>query len=278
MMNKRHTIGLALALTASLMGAIAYLMSNEQTDQKALASSGMSLNGLQLNGLHLNGLGFNGLKVNGLGLNGLVDASNDSSLLEKMARTDQGREVLGVLAACALSAGDALKVSTDDGDYLFSGSLGLAPEWRTGALSEQDQRWVSACLLAHVNGVGAHVPISLRGDHPALQPTIKEVANYQAEEGAFYGNLFGEEPYAASCVGDHGISSPDLKDRVCATEVVGSKTACGFVSAGQCQEVCDVQVHEHGPTYSNCRLSAAENTGVSEVITVFLASNPVKVR
>jgi len=48
--------------------------------------------------------------------------------------------------------------------YTWAGLLGLAPHWAAGEpIPENEQQLVSACLGAHANRYGAHVPISLLG-------------------------------------------------------------------------------------------------------------------
>ena len=269
MESKAYISRVALLVTGCLVAAAVFLYSNSTLEGRAVGYPGA--NGAMPGKVQLNGLSLNGLSLNALSYNDLANTPDSAKQLEALAHNDEGRELLRVLAACSLPEGEMLEVSTDIGTSSFSGSLGLAPEWQTAALSEQGQRWVSACVMAHVNAVGAHVPVSLRGDHPSLRPTIQEANNYRIEEGAFFGNLFGEKPYAASCVGNHGAGSPYLKERLCATDVIGSKSICGFVSAGQCEEVCDVKDQDGQQIYVNCRLS--DDTAASEVITVLLTES-----
>ena len=252
-----------------------------------MALNGMALNGIPFNGLALNGMALNGLALNGMALNGLT--FNGIAVNALHSRTSQaapdhvgtlvksasGRELLKYAVDCALNEGDRLLVQRDGLTHTFSGSMGLASEWLDGPLSSPGQRWVTACLLARVNLFGATVPISMRGTHPALRTSPDEEAAYRTEEGAFYGNLFTHEPMSSSCVGNHNQSSavsPDLTKRVCATGVNDGKTACGFIAAGQCQQVCSTQADGPGRGYSNCRSGAGRSGKTAEVITVFLRS------
>src|SRR5262245_12570759 len=68
----------------------------------------------------------------------------------KMLAEPAGRDLLKYVAICALPDGDELVT----GDDRFPGFYGLAPEWATGSCGAECQRWVSACLLAHVNAKG----------------------------------------------------------------------------------------------------------------------------
>lgn len=221
------------------------------------------------NGLAPNGMALNGMALNGLAAQALRDLSDAPSLHAWMVDKND-REVLRVLVECALPPGDELTLSSPTGVSTLAGGLGLAPEWKTAPMTESGQKWVSACLLAHVNAKGAHVLISLRGDHKGLEPTADEIQDYRAEEGAFYGNLFDDRPYAVSCIGDSGQSSPDASDRVCATDVHGTTTACGFVSVGECRSSCGVERHAYGPTFTDCQLPGMDGNVAKEVITVFL--------
>jgi hypothetical protein len=237
----------------------------------SLQLNGVTINGVTINGVTINGVTINGVVMNGFPLQGLVNPKGLSERLEMVARNKDGMELLRVFTACALPEGEALEVSNGEEILRYQGSLGLAPEWRTSSLSEPSQRWMSACLLSHVNAMGAHVQISVRGDRPSLEPTDQEAKEYRIEEGAFYGNLFSEQPYAASCIGHHEPGSPAMSNRLCASEVIGSETVCGIVSAGQCTEVCDVKSQGDQQVYTNCRLG--DHSVTSEVITVFLSDS-----
>ena len=46
--------------------------------------------------------------------------------------------------------------------------MGLAPRWLTEAMTPREERWVSACLLAHVNYFGKHVRVSMRATPPPV--------------------------------------------------------------------------------------------------------------
>jgi hypothetical protein len=229
-------------------------------------------NGLSWNGLQLNGLQLNGLQLNGISLKELSESPLPlkEKALNKLSKESGSREILKVICNCALGADDELVVLTDDAKHTFPGSLGLAPEWMDNPLSLEGQRWVSACLLAHVNYFGMPIQISLRGATPALVNDTHEVKDYKAQEGAFFGNLFVEEPFIASCIGKDGLATnefPVLKYRICATSVTDGKTICGFIAAGNCEEVCET---EGNGVYVNCGCSAEDKDKVYEVITVYL--------
>jgi hypothetical protein len=72
--------------------------------------------------------------------------------------------------------------------YTYQGLLGIAPQWQTGACDTNCQESVSACLLAHVNTAGIHVPLWIVGNDPVVG--WGQDPNYPNQEGAFFGNVF----------------------------------------------------------------------------------------
>jgi hypothetical protein len=104
---------------------------------------------------------------------------------------------------------------------------------------------VSACVLAHANGYGISVTISLRGAHPGLVWNEAIASQYTLQEAAFYGNLFQvdgsyepEQPLYA-CIGRALIAWDDdparedtsldyLQKRICGTG------ECGLANTGPC--------------------------------------------
>jgi hypothetical protein len=73
--------------------------------------------------------------------------------------------------------------------------------------------------MAHVNGYGVQVPISLRGHHCALSTDEEERDTYTTQEISFYGNVFIPEDSAD----DRGDWGPKMY--ACAGSQV--QTACG---------------------------------------------------
>lgn len=176
-----------------------------------------------------------------------------------LAATREQRQLLKYLVSCALPAGVEVYAHVNEAHYTFQGSLGLAPAWAQRALSETEQRWVSACILARTNHFGKSVRISMRArrqDYPALQASQQEKADYTLFEGGFFGNIFAEQPVGYVCSDDRGPAKqadPVLVDRVC-TALSGERTAtgapltrCGFVHIGPCDEATHFTVD--GKTY-----------------------------
>ena len=170
----------------------------------------------------------------------LVDAA--------LTDTPQKRQQLSYLVRCALSPGQQLQSAVRGVLYTFKGEIGLAPGWTDRGLTPSEQRWVSACMLAHVNDFGKHVRILLEARFaapvPFLKASRKDRARFSIHEGAFFGNLFLGAPVAFACEGRKSeVQQADrvLRDRVC-TRPAGRTargmpvSACGFVVTGECGE------------------------------------------
>jgi hypothetical protein len=152
-------------------------------DQAATATeNGLhTVNGLYTkNGLHtVNGLDItNGLHT----VNGLQSASG-------LMTTALGREQVSYIVRCALPAGATVVKQDQNGvNYTFTGVLGLAPEWADGACGTSCQENVSACLLAHVNTAGIHVPLWIVSQSSAVG--WGQDPEFPNQEGSFFGNIF----------------------------------------------------------------------------------------
>ncbi len=153
-------------------------------------------NGLSLNGLSLNGLSLNGLSLNGLSLNGL-----SSSDFQAWFQRDPelAARVMRYVVHCAVPSGQArsYRDARTGRTYTWTGGLGLAPAWAEGAsATEREQQVISACLAAHTNKHGEHVPISVqgRGATGARIPfSSEELKAFDWRESCFFGNLFRNE-------------------------------------------------------------------------------------
>jgi alpha-tubulin suppressor-like RCC1 family protein len=140
--------------------------------------------------------------------------------------------VLKYAISCALDATDSVSVQFPSGSVSFSGGLGLAPEWKTGAMGTSSQQAVSACLAARTNALGNTVRISLRGPFAGLATSAVERAHFKGHEGAFWGNVFGSAPSLHACAVDGGGPS----GRVC------TDGSCGFqMSPSACSAACDTR-------------------------------------
>jgi hypothetical protein len=176
------------------------------------------LNGLAFNGLAFNGLAFNGLAFNGLALAGLSSPEFHSWFQQDPALA---RDVMKYLAQCALSTGQTRTYTSPftGTTYTWEGNLGLAPDWASGAPASLDeQQLISACLAAHTNKFGVHVPISVLGVRATGEPipyTQKELEDFPEKEACFFGNLFTDQGVFAGDDG-HPLHHDTSSARACA--------------------------------------------------------------
>ena len=70
----------------------------------------------------------------------------------------------------------------------------MAPQWQNGACDPTCQENVSACMLAHVNTSGAHIPLWLVSPNTAVGWGLNPL--YPNEEATFFGNIFTTAPTA----------------------------------------------------------------------------------
>jgi hypothetical protein len=180
--------------------------SAQSSDALAGVNGLAGINGLAgVNGLAgINGLaGVNGLAaVNGLaGINGLASTSG-------LMTTAAGRRTVSYLIKCALPAGDSLVKQDQNGvSYTFAGGIGLCPAWKTGGVygNAQCMEALSACLMAHVNTAGVHVPLWLDSPDPAIGWGVDRV-NYPMQEGTFFGDILDTGSLAN--LGMPGVTAP----------------------------------------------------------------------
>jgi len=119
----------------------------------------------------------------------------------ELAASEGGREFLTYLVACALAEDQGTFVMVDGVRYDFRGSFGIAPQWLDRPLTEIEQRWLTAAILARTNFFGVEVIISMR--HPGtqgvealpwLEISEQERTEFTLCEGDFFGNIFIDPP------------------------------------------------------------------------------------
>jgi hypothetical protein len=156
--------------------------------------------------------------------------------------------VMQYLVSCALPSSATVSYTDFNGSTQYwSGALGLAPEWQTGAPTQTSQQLVSACLAARTNAAGKHVQLSLRGGpltKASGNVTQIEAYHYTRYEGAFIANLFSATPYVKTCTVDGG----DMAGRLCT-----QGTSCGFQQLGTCTTACTTT--DADGNYTNCASS-----------------------
>jgi hypothetical protein len=235
-----------IALAVSLLAACSPVGEGASPGEgKVIGSSAhelLSNNGLNSNGLNSNGLNVNGLNVNGLNLNGLSTAAFKSWF---NANATTSEAVMSYLYACAAPAGSSLAWTnpTTGRSYLWTGVLGFAPGWAGGAQpTVAEQQLATACLSAHVNMYGVHVPIAVEGRSASgvqipIQPS--ELTTYSWREACFFGNAFnGDGMYLA--YDRSNWNSSQSSARGCAVDVNGKPVQCTpIVTTGdECRDIC----------------------------------------
>lgn len=265
-MQRTSLVGIMCALLVSgcalEVSEVPHIASHAQalSDENQLSTNRLSANRLSLNRLSLNRLSLNRLSLNRLQLN--------TGASDGLETTPEGRELLTYIAKCALVSADILVAEHDGVTYEFPGLLGVAPEWEHEPLSLSLQRWVSACLLAHVNAFGVSVPISLRA-HDKLSADADEIAEFPVYEATFFGNVFDGEQDMYACTGDRpdiaAAQSPSRALRVCSDPSGDGTSECTFTTLGRCRDVCTEKHARMG--WSGC---AAGGTTYTEGVSVHL--------
>jgi hypothetical protein len=227
---------LAMGLTACSDLTDTTVVNDEDplTSENGLSSNALSSNGLSSNGLSSNALSSNALSSNALSSNALVM----NALRNQAASGDLARMFFRYLISCALPSGRSVTYTWTDSagtkrTEVNPGGLGLAPNWENNVATQTDKELVSACLGARVNSKGNVVPLSLRAKNVAsLAATTSERSSYAYAEGAFWGNIFGSNPYLYSCSRanlNSGTSQYLTQGRTCTT------AGCGLITpVGRC--------------------------------------------
>jgi hypothetical protein len=192
--------------------------------------------------------------------------------VHEVASTEEGLEHLSYAITCSLDPQSTLVVAGRE----LRGYYQLAPEWMHEECDEDCRRWVSACMLAHVNRKGQGVQISVRGLHPGL---LEPDLDFPSEEAAFYGDLFtgdADTIEAYACAGrllvDAGKETADdmLSGRLCFGSCPIDVT--GFCNANNFP-VCERVLDESG--YSDCHTRGPagplpNNPAYTQVATVYV--------
>jgi hypothetical protein len=262
-----------LASTVSVLGCIApegdvATESVAFTQQPAITNNAITNNAITNNAITNNAITNNAITSNAITNNAITNNAITSTAL----KDPNARELFKYIVSCALPASDEVDLTIDGVDYSFPGELGLSPNWGKpgGKCDAGCQGWVSACVLARVDYLGQQVKISMRGLHPALNPTPAEAAKYTFREGAYYGNIFkapnDQERYACLSPGNAGLP------RVCGPSLSG----CVVDVIGPCNHTC-VGPKSDG-SYINCHDAERVNnqfpvgsTTYGQSVTVFLA-------
>jgi hypothetical protein len=224
----------------------------------------------QLNGWSINGWNTNGWNTNGWSTSGWMTTPagqlTGAAFLTGLGAGDIAYNTftMGYLVACALADGDGVSANVAGASFTWTGRFGLAPEWKSSDLSPTAQRWISACMAAHVNRIGRHISISLRGGSIAVENG--EMLGMTWQEAAFLGNLFDGTGLSV-CGGD---DNPRAAARVLA--VIGRDCGDGdcpeMTFLQQCSGACssEASTDDH---WVHC-------AGHDEVLTTFLFPNDAR--
>ena len=233
------------SLVVPLMGCGA--QGEEDVGTTAVTADLASTNGLSV----VNGLSI----VNGLSLVNGLSTLNGLSAVNGLMTTAVGRTQVAYLVRCALPAGTSIvKTDSTGATYTFTGLLGMAPQWQNGSCDTTCQENVSACMLAHVNTAGAHIPLWLVSPNTAVGWGLDPA--YPNEEATFFGNIF--------TMGAHGTSQTSYPMYYCAGPQVKVSPPTGRLGSAQ---TSPPYVNPLGSQYALC------STGYS----CALADNPYSV-
>src|SRR6185436_7405222 len=220
------------------------------TEDAVRSDNGLTmLNGLSMtNGLSGNGLSGNGLSGNGLSGNGLLMNPLKTGILQSgsIMNTPEGRATMTYIVRCALVTGKTITAKDiNNVSYNFTGAIGVAPEWELGTCGTVCQERMSACLLAHVNTSGKHIPIWLDSESAI---GWGQDTSYPYQEGSFFGNVFVNPPKGYYCGG---------KD-------FDAGTVPGRIGAGQSYAPYYDPFGTPGPCAPSCTASSATTNGVAD--------------
>jgi hypothetical protein len=184
-------VGLTLGAIVGLIGC------GDEAEDVAPSSdfAQSAFNGMSgVNGISAtNGMsGVNGISgANGISATNGMSGVNGISATNGYMTTEGGRKTVAYLVKCALAANDTLTKQDQNGvSYTFPGGLGLCPQWKNGGIANDSacQEYLSACMMAHINTAGIHIPIWLDAEVPAIGWGI-DPANFPFQEGSFFGNI-----------------------------------------------------------------------------------------
>ncbi|TMQ12405.1 MAG: hypothetical protein E6J90_31645 [Deltaproteobacteria bacterium] len=178
-----------LAPLALLVGCM-----ESSVDLASASQAVMSTNRLGYNRLGYNRLGYNRLGASKLSATRLTATALTAGGWAEVLADADAKVLFKYVYECAAPPGAPLEIDVPGGKLSYTGMIGLAPEWLTGTCNEECEQWISACVIARINGLGVTVPLSLRGNNPALAISDIERDQYKFQELAAFGNIFDYDP------------------------------------------------------------------------------------
>lgn len=176
------------------------------------------------------------------------------------APQDVRKKVLGNLVRCALGDADTLLDPIDSTPH--KGHVGLASSWKTSPLTSLSaRRFVSACILQHLNGLGFEVLLLLEGNTPKLKPNAEQRQKFPVTDAAIWGDLFVKPQQLYAC------ALPDL------TEACAEAAWIQGINKRICDSSPDCHLNVVGACSANCvedpttKLWSCPAWGYTEVIS-----------
>jgi hypothetical protein len=97
--------------------------------------------------------------------------------------------VVQYLAKCALPSGTNLVKQDQNGNsFTFPGAMGLAPGYLSGACGKDCSEIISACMMAHINSSGTHIPLWMVTPDDGSAGWGTSPA-FPTREGTFFGQI-----------------------------------------------------------------------------------------
>ena len=250
--KKTTWIAASLALASALAGCQVPGAEDAGTvnESELVSTNGLSMiNGLSMtNGLSM----INGLSGNGLSGNGLLMTALKTGVVTggSLINSTSGRTTLSYVVRCALPSGHSISAKDSSGtSYSYAGAIGVAPEWETGTCNTTCQERMTACLLAHVNTSGVHIPIWLDSEGAI---GWGQNTSFPYQEGSFFGNVFVNPPQGHFCNG---------RD-------FDSGTVPGRLGVGQTNAPYSDPYGNPGPCANSCTASSSKTNNVADGYSV----------
>jgi hypothetical protein len=198
-----------------------------------------------VNGISLNGTSVNGISVNGISLNGLDVGLGTTSFASWFNAAADNAVEIQYIVKCAKPSGTTISWTNPQtgASYAWPGLLGLAPTWTNRPMTIAEQQVITACLLAHANKYGIHVPVAVEGRTAAgaaLPQANGELTTFSVKEAAFFGNTVAGEG-AFVCLDHATWDASRSSARACGydTHASGASTACApMYQVGACNNFC----------------------------------------
>jgi hypothetical protein len=240
-MNLRSRVASSLTFSSLALLAVGCADLNGANEVDESHQMLATTNGLgTVNGLSsTNGLG----TVNGLSSTNGLGTVNGLSSTNGLMTTAPGRATVEYLVRCALPAGVSITKRDQNGaSYTFAGELGLAAGWQNGGCNTDCQETISACMLAHINTAGVHIPLWVVAQDRSVGWILSP--QYPNQEGSFFGNIFttgahGTDPSKVPAYYCNGIDYNDdvVPGRIGANQV-GAPYVDPFKGHGYCKDSC----------------------------------------